>query len=442
LIARGRAQISERPASPIVDSVVRLLTLPISGCAALFAAHLVITSGGDSIYAAITLVWGILALLPFADLGLGANVATTVAESRDSINDRRVDIAIVSAMRVLIVVGLAIVALAVIASRFGAWESLLPSAAALDANLGVPFLLCLFAVNLPLGLWQRVAIGAGKNRVTIYVGLVNSLFPLAAALLYSAHWIPGVLLAGAPAAGSLTASVFGIAVLQHSRVVNFKRIFSILFAVRAHPGVPVLVLGLPMMVILIASPLAIQSDRFILSWVAGTDAVASYGLAAQLYAPALGVLSTGTAGLWAHFASLRAQSQELTRPYLSALMRVAPLGIFLGAAMALLGPFVAEVAGGGLVVVDRLMFAGFGALLIIQACALPGSMFLTSSVGLRFQALCISIMLLVNVPLSFLLVSMVGPSGPIWASTISVAGLQFAPSIVRILGRARADGVA
>lgn len=442
LPARGDALVSA-----LRGAGLRFLLLPVSGGASLLSAHLVIAHGGADVFAQISLLWGLLALLPFTDLGLGAGVVNAFASRGRGIAqpEDEVDTALIhylSVTRVLALVALVILLTGLVGNVSGLWAMLLMSTSAsgrplLDVNIAVALLLCCFGFALPLSIWQRAALGSGLNVFVILLGLTSSIVPLAFAASFAAIGLPISVLAIAPAVALVVSGLLGTLILSRYRVISLRILCANLFQWRKYPSRRVFDTGIPMLVILLASPIAIQSDRYVLSRIGGPTAVASYALGAQLYLPALAVLTAGASSLWPHFARLRTEGRLTMREFWKAYRLCGMLAATLGLGLMVAGPFLTTLVGSGSVTVPISMLAAFAGLLIVQGLTLPSAMLLTDVKGLRLQAVVLVPMVLVNLVLSILLTGLVGDSGPLVASMIAVGLFQALPLTVYVLRNRR-----
>ena len=125
----------------------------VMGFAALFSIwtqNLIITRFGAQAYDQYALIATFPALLPFADLGLGAVIFNTVAAADDPARSTQVQRAIMTAVRILtasaVVFGLVGIALLVT----GLWPVLLGSGLMPGGEVTATLCLLVFAAGLPL----------------------------------------------------------------------------------------------------------------------------------------------------------------------------------------------------------------------------------------------------------------------------------------------------
>jgi len=184
-----------------------------------------------------------------------------------------------------------------------------------------------------------------------------------------------------------------------------------------------------MFVIMVALPIALQSDRLILSHRSGAVELTQYALAVQVYASVWSVLYSAGISLWPLFARRGAQGDDLRRPWLNAIRGFFVSGALAGALLLVVLPLIVSVVGGGTVKAPMILAASFAALLIVQTAHLPSAMLLTKPTHLRFQALCVLIMLVINVCLSWVLARPIGAAGPVIGSVAAIAVAQLVPGL-------------
>jgi O-antigen/teichoic acid export membrane protein len=194
-----------------------------------------------------------------------------------------------------------------------------------------------------------------------------------------------------------------------------------------------------MLVQMVAVPLAMQTDRLVLSHRAGTDVLAEYSLAAQMFTPIWAVVSAGGIALWPAFARARAEGAPGSPFPMSAAFGAGAATLALAVAVA--SPFLAEVASGGAISVGLPVVISFAILMVLQAVKYPLGMYLTDPPGLRYQARMIVTMLPVNVGLSWYLTGPLGAAGPVVGSLVGVAFFEVLANVVLVRRRLRHAGV-
>jgi O-antigen/teichoic acid export membrane protein len=185
-----------------------------------------------------------------------------------------------------------------------------------------------------------------------------------------------------------------------------------------------------MLVQMIALPIAMQTDRLLLSHLTRGDELAQYNLTSQLFGMVLQAIMAGGMALWPVYARARARS-DVRSPVKPAMWFLAG-GLLLAGVLALLAPLIAEFVSGGRIELDFWLIAGFVVFVGMQAMKYPLGMYMTDKRGLQFQVLPILLMVPINLGISWWLIGVVGPGGPIIGSAISVLLCQVIPNFVYV----------
>ena len=419
----------------------KLLVMGVSGVVSIVTVRLVLDHFGVAAYAQYGLLVSLGALLPFSDLGMAAAVINTVAASPAPAADERVRRTLLSALRVVICSMAVIIALALAVTALGLWpvllgDGLLPGSGPLAALA----CLTLFALTLPLAVGQRVLTGLGRNHVQILLqGIASPFFALCVVLLVVSGARAGGLLAVFSYAGG--AVVAGVGTLIAVRLLPglAPGLLRDLPRVRRAPGAPVLDVAWPVLVQMMALPVAMQTDRLLLSHLAPAEALAQYSFGWALFGIILQTVSAAGIALWPVFA--RARREAEVRSPLPMAAAFCGAGLALAVVLALLLPWVAPLISGGAIVLDAWLVWGLVALVAVQAAKYPLGMYMTDAAGLRFQVPPILAMVPLNLALSWWLVGPLGAGGPIIGSAASVLLCQVLPSawyVRRDLARRRA----
>lgn len=412
---------------------VRAATMPVVALAGLLAARVTVSSLGVNGYAIFALVVGLAALNPVGDLGVGAAVTDAVAR-RDELGDEGVQRVLRTSLRVLIVISLALTLVAWALASLGKWSTLLGVPASGEVEIAAFAAVTLFAVGLPLGLSSRVLLGAERNDIALAFqggsGVVALLIILGAAATDAPLWA----FVAAPAAGAALVAAAAWPVAGSASGMSLSEV--VRSVVRGRPGGRIAHLAGPMMVITAALPIAFQSDRLLLSHLSSLGQVAVYAVGSQLYGALLGLVGAAGMSLWPMFARRRAQ-QPVPRHELIRLSAVfALVGLVLAILLVATGPWVAYFVSKGEIELGYGVLVAFGVLLVVQASWFPTGMLLTDRDGLRFQAVAVVVMVVINIPLSALLAHHVGAVGPIVGSVVAMVIAMWVPGVWRALRRA------
>lgn len=413
--------------SVLTSAGARVIILPVNAVLGLLSTRLIIEHFGQGAYLQYGLLVGIAALLPFADLGISAAIMNAVGESDHPARDDRVRRVLITSMRILFGAMVVIVMTAVVLTLAGAWppllgEGLLPGSGPIAAGL----CLGVYGLNLLVGFGERILIGLGKNHVAILVlGLQTPVMLVV---------IVVVTLLGLPAGGYLAVMAYVVLlVLGAVMLARAARLVRPVVGqaaraarhVRTERGGRVFDVGWPLLVQMVALPVALQTDRIVVSHLSSLDELAKYTLGSQLFAPVLAVIGSAGAVLWPIFARARAQGSDegVTSPNTLAVGFAAAAAVVC-VVIAAVSPWLAAGASDGSIELPVSVLAAFSALMVVQAARYPLGSYLTDAPGLRFQAWLILGMLPVNLALSVLLTPALGAVGPLLGSIVSMTVFQ------------------
>ena len=408
-----------------------MVVLGISAVLGIIITRLVIQNFGEAAYAQYGLLIGLGALIPFADLGISGAVMNAIGESDDPRSDDRVRLILVSSIRIAVGSTVVVGAVSVLLFLLGWWETILGQG--LDAATGpltATLCLVLIGVAIPFGIGQRILSALSLNHLTI--GLNGLQSPLVLSMMGVTVWLgwSGNTIAVYPYLASLLIAM--IAAIIAIRLVSPVARTAIRQAprIRSIRGGRVVDMAWPLMVQMIALPLAMQTDRIVLSHVSDISDLAQYNMAAQIFTPVWALVTAAGFTLWPVFAKARAKSHDVSP------MPMAPVfgGIagLLCVILALLTPFLASIASDGEVTVSLLMIVSYSVLMVLQGLKYPLGMYLTDPRGMRFQAYMVVCMVPVNLGLSIVLAERLGAAGPIIGSAVGVFLFQVLANYVYV----------
>jgi O-antigen/teichoic acid export membrane protein len=408
----------------------RIILLPLLVGIGLVATRITVSQVGVSLYGAIALISTLAALLPFADLGLGAAVTTAAAHLQSGRHgDPGFQAILLGSLRLLLASAMAILAVDIVVAGSVGWAVILGiSTGDGDANLAAAAVIALFALSLPLGLGARILNGIGKNHIALATMSAASLFTLIGVALLAVAHAAAYSYAVIPAASTFLAALCTAMIATKLAPLGLISMLWHLPRWRTYPGGRVMNVALPMMVVMFALPVALQTDRIVLAHRSTHTALTSYALASQLYLPLWSIISAAGIALWPYFAREQRQgNQALRSNWLHTTAAVSAAGLLLGVALVVLGPWLTVFTSNGSGRVTASLFLSFACLLVVQSMHLTSGMFLTQPCQLRFQAICCVSVVAVNLPLSWFLARPLGAAGPVLASVATVAGFELLP---------------
>ena len=409
-------------------AAAKVCVMGISGLLGLFTSRLIIQHFGTDAYAQYGLLTSFPALLPFADLGMATIVINAVAASHAVHTDRFVRSAITTAMRIMIVAGAVIVAIAAAITLLGFWPALLGEGLMKGGSLGAFACLAVFGLVLPLTIGPRILVGLNKTGPQIASQSVVAPFIFLSVTLAVAVSAPvGNYLAVLSYLGQALVAIICLTMAGYAIRPQLGQAVRDIPRLREVPSLSAFNLAWPMMVQMLAGTIAMQTDRLLLSHLTSGDELAQYNLSSQLFGLVLQSIMAGGMALWPFYARARANS-ELRSPFKPALV-FGGLGLLMAVVLAYVSPWIAGFVSDGKIVLDGWLVGGFIAFVALQALKYPLGMYMTDKRGLQFQVVPLLIMVPLNLGISWWLIDVVGSGGPIIGSAVAVLLCQVLPDI-------------
>lgn len=420
----------------------KVVLLPLTAILSILTSRLIIDNFGLEAYAQYGLLVALAGLLPFADLGMGAAVVNAVATSQSPSEDQHVKRTLTTAFRVLIFSALVLLGVNALISILDLWPTLLGRG--LDPIYGpaaASIVFALISVALPFGVGSRILVGLGKNHWQVIAQSVQSPFTLLVvlAMVLFGSTVTFVLPAVAYV-GFLMGAILTVGVAARHLGRPLASAFRDIPRFRSRKGARVFDVGLPMMVQMIALPIAMQSDRLVLSHLSSVTELARYNLASQLFTPVWQVVSVAGLALWPIFAKARGAGKPKSPFPMAA--GFAAFGVVVCGLMAVFAPWLSSVISNGRIDLPPMLIIAFALFMTAQCAKYPLGMFMTDAKSLRFQAYCIVAGLLpTSLAISIWLAPQIGAAGPIIGSAVGVLVFQLIPNIVYIRRSLRARKV-
>lgn len=421
---------------------VQIVALPLTAVLGIITTRLIVSDFGTDAYAQFGLLIAIGSLLPFADLGISAAIMNTVGGSDRPEKDPEVLRVLITSIRVLTCSGLIIVAVALTFSVTGIWPWLLGDGLIKGSGpIAAALCLSLIGIALPAGFGQRVLTALGKNHLMIAIVSLQTPLVLVAILIMIKFMdgAGGAYLPVLPYAMALLLAI--VAAVIAARMIK-PQIGAALRAaprIRSVKGGKVFDVAWPMLIQSIALPIAMQSDRLVLSHVSDSANLATYNLASQLFVPVWRVVAASGAALWPIFALARAKKNIRSHSPLPIAAGFAAAATGACVAISLVSPWLARVASGGEITIPTSMLIAFSAFMICQAIQYPLGTFLTDAAGLRYQAFLIVLMVPFNLVISILLGQRYGAIGPVIGSAAAAFIFQTIGNLAYVQRRLRSE---
>ena len=404
--------------------------LPIQVAAAALVSFLTIRSIGVEAYATVGLLVGLQALFGFSNLGTSAVVSSAAGESL-SLGVEHLARVCVSAIRITILSGGILVSLSGVLALLGFWPAILGIGDPQLLTLGALVATVAVALLQPLSQGGLILMATGHTMSATVLMVVTSLVTLALVICAALGHAPAIVFVICPYLAQT--GVAFLTCLLGARMVGFSmRTLMASVMDRNYRGAQIKHEATPALVMWVLLPLAYQTDRLLISHLSTADQLASYNLAAQIFASLLSIVAIGSASLWGHYSNARVTA---TLPKASAFVRLslalAAIGAILGILYIIATPFAVSLISSHQVQVSILTLLCFGFLLVVQSFHYPSAMLQTDKAGLRFNALAVAVMTVINLTLGLILTGPLGAAGPVLASAIALTFGLALPSFIR-----------
>jgi O-antigen/teichoic acid export membrane protein len=385
------------------------------------------------------IITSIIAVMNFADLGIGNGLLTAVAEA-DGRDDCKLTCEYVSsAFFVLILIAAALSLFGWIAYPLIPWRRVFNVSSPAVAAEGAKALAVLFAwfvINIPLGVVNRIQTGLQRGYNSQLFSAGGSLASLAG-VLWAIHAKAGLsLLVFSSTAGSIFAILVNGALLFRAQPWLLPR----LALAKRRSASRLFKRGSLFFVLQTAGAIGYNTDNIVIAHVLGAGAVAAYALPQKLFGYAAMVVMFSLGPLWPAYGEAISRGdigwaeKTLRRSFYLSIGISACLNVVLVVSAPLL---LRRWAGPSFTtpVVLVILLGTWG---VIAALSSAVSMFLNAAGGkaLRFQAGMAILMAATNIPLSIILTRKIGIAGVVAGSIISqimtiIPTLLMVPSFIR-----------
>ncbi|MBU1223568.1 MAG: oligosaccharide flippase family protein [Gammaproteobacteria bacterium] len=372
----------------------------------------------------------VVAMLSFADLGIGSGLMNAVATAQGKDDIQEIKKKIAAGLLLLSGIALLIIALFFLIEPLVHWGGVLNINSELASKEAVPTIAVVvfwFAISLPAGVAIKVLMGLQK-------GFAANLW-LAAASAAGLGCVLGVIhfegglpsLAAASIAPPVVAGIIAGLYLFIKQSPHLRPQFSFLSVndVKYLAGTS----GL-FFVLQLSGLIAFQSDNLIIAHYLGPESVAVYAVAFKLFTIPSIILSLFLNALWPAYAeaSSRGDKEWIYKSFMRSLKLSAVIAVPISVVTLICGPWIIDQWVGDEInpTWDLLIGLFFWSLLTIL-----GGNFAALMNGLgviKFQTIASVAMAAVNIMLSIWLVQIIGVSGVIWGSVLSLALILYLPS--------------
>jgi O-antigen/teichoic acid export membrane protein len=383
-----------------------------------------------------TLLVTALALLGFADLGLGNGLVNRLSDAVGRQDDEaagRIVSTGAAALAAIAAAGAAVAALAVAAVP---WESLLRLRAGEVPGLHAAIAVFLVAVvaGVPAGLGQRIHLAYQQGWAASATSAVGSLLALVSVLAAWAAdatlpvFVGAMLLPPVVATAGETAWVLG---RSHRDLRPRRDRFE-----RAALGGLVRAGGL-FFVLAVASAAAYQSDSVVVARYLGPDEVTSFGATARLFLVAPALAAAVLLPLWpAYGEAIGRGDHAWVRSTLRRSLVVSTAGVAVAsAALVVLARPVLSVWAGSVAAPSTSLLLALATWAVVSTASMALAMWFNGAGIVRLQVVVSLVMAASNLWLSVAVVDRWGAAGPVWASVLTQTAVILVPELVVVRRR-------
>jgi O-antigen/teichoic acid export membrane protein len=428
--AQGRAQ--ERHRRIALTTAASAAARGISILTVLVSIPLAVRYLGPERYGLWATISSTIAILGFADAGLGNGLITTIAEAHGASDRTHAQRYVSSALFMLCGVASGLAILFAVAYHWVPWPELYnvsSAGARAEAGIATAVFAGCFLVSLPLSVVEKVQLGYQEGYVNglwqaagSVLGLIGVL--IAIALEADLPWLV-LSMAGAPVV-SLMAN--GAWLFGRRRSWLAPRLDSATWFAASR----ILRLGLMFFVLQISVAVAFTSDNIIVAQLFGASAVTEYFVPMRLFSAAPLILMILFNPLWPAYgeAVVRGDRQWASQTLRRSLVLAVGLSLTISAVLVILGGPLVHAFAGPTVSPSLLLLSGLGLWAVFSAAGNAISMFLNGLAVVRFQVVTATLMASAAVSGKILLGGAIGLPGVIWGTIIAYTLFVLIPSAV------------
>jgi len=375
-----------------------------------------------------------VAMLSFADLGLGNGLLNAISEANGK-DDRYMASEYVSnAFFMLSGISFFLALVFVIIYPFITWQKIFNVSSVQAVSETGPALIVLitcFLVNIPLGIINRIQMGYQE-------GFQNNLWQAGGNLLslgfiliaiHLEKGLPWLVLAmtGAPVVTSLFNGIFLFGFqrpwlrpnIRYLKLKTSKKIYNI---------------GILFFVLQIAVAIAFSSDNIVTSHILGLDAVSCYSVTMRLFMFIPMIIFMILNPMWSSYGeSIARGDMDWVR---KSLIRTLKMSFFIsvipGIFLIFMGNDIIHIWVGYEIKPPFMLLMGLGIWAILSSMGNAVAMFLNGANVVRFQVICASLMCITSILGKIFLAKTIGIAGIIWATVIAYTLFTVIPCLYMI----------
>ncbi len=373
-----------------------------------------------------------VAMLGFADLGVGSGVMNAVATGHGKDDNQGIRKSIAVGILLLSTIAIFILSIFFVLYPLIPWPKFFnvgSQIAAAEVAPTVAVIVIVFAFSIPAGIALKVQMGLQLgffSNIWLAVGSVMGLFAVLGVIFFGGG-LP--YLAAATVAPPVLVGIFAGFYFFYQQRPNLRPNFNNLKISDAKylAGTSSLFL-----VLQISGLVAFQKDNLIVMHYLGAGAVATYAVAFKLFSLPIIIMSLFLNAMWPAYAEAnsRGDRQWIFHSFRKSIRYSAILVLPMAVVLLLAGQWIIEKWAGSSVVPSWDLLIGLFFWAVLAIFGGNFAMLLNGLGVIRFQVVTSVIMAIVNIALSVWLVQVIGVSGVIWGSVISLVFFLYLPTAI------------
>ena len=406
-------------------AIVKIVTTSIS----LITVPLTVKYLGSERYGLWMSITSIIALMTFADLGLGNGLLNEISRAKAQKNDMNASVAVSSTFFILSFISLLLMVIFFILYPYISWYKLFNVKSDLAISESAPTMFILvffFLLNMPLGIVQRIQEGYQEGyifQVWLILGAILSLIFLIV-IIHCKLGLPWLVLSIsiAPFISILFNSSFLFFKKRKYLIPKFKNYNSLVANRLIHSGLRFFILG-------VLTLITNSSDDIIIAHTIGISSVAGFEIVKKLFLFSM-VVQFVIQPLWPAFAeAIEAKDYDWAKKTLKkGIIYSILISSITSIILVFFGSTIIEVWVGKQYSPSINLLISFFFFSLLSAYGGVMSTFLNSGPLLSKQTIFLSIASITSIILKFILSSKIGVSGVIWANVLAYSIFYILPS--------------
>ena len=371
----------------------------------------------------------LIAMLSFADFGIGNGLLNAVAQANGRDDRAAIRGLVSSAFFVLSAVALTLGLLALVANSVAPWPRLFNVQSALaEQEVGPAFavLFVCFALAIPLGIVEKVQMGLQQAFAASLWQCGASVLSLASLLLVihlqgGLPWLVLSLVAG-PLVGSALNTVIYFGAIARD-IAPSARLVSRRYMTQ------IARIGLLFLFLQIVVAVAFSSDNIVIAQILGASAVAEYAVPERMFSIVSMVFGLALVPLWpAYGEAIERGDRVWVRRTLQRSLLLAFGFAGLGSmTLVFIGPHLLALWVGHVINPPFLLLLGLGLWKVIETCGKALAVFLNGATVIRLQIISGTLMGIAAITLKVVFVKQFGIAGVPWATITAYLIFTAAP---------------